>query len=533
MPNEPPVAPAKAAQAAIPAARTPDDKLTMTPNGEPLNAWEARFRDWVDRVKEPEDVKPFILDAARENNNFPEARAGEVPADHVKIVAEAAGVSPRSIDRTELSNKFDNPDKVRMLKQALDTTLQDLKTAKDKVADDPSIENIGKKLEAEIRRDYVLEYTLGLRAEWGKTGHALRDLLEAGKGAAREMATESKQQAPKEVTDVVHEAREFARKAAGAKEKDQPLELDKLVKAAESLVKASTPKEPGAPKPAMAPEVNELVKHANAVVNLLKGPKAGEAGVPTSRPLRQIIGHGEERQPPNVLSKFNALISEAEKNVTAGVKAGKEPKEAMPPELKAMVESAESLTKFLDRQRLISELLASKGRTPASEAAFARNTRGLSDEDLARTATNMRGKGPYWLHWAISQALLSGIITHTFYLGTNLLHMEFERVVAPGIAAVFDRLRMNPDPILFGEVYASQRAIAASFPQAWQAAKQAFQDRAARAATARARANGKGKQGRKGSRAGDDALYNRPGTELGIRAQFLQRRETRQGRAHS
>ena len=326
-PQPPPdMPPAKVAQQAIPAARTPDDKLTMTPNGEPINAWEARFKDWVSRVKEPEDVKPFIEKAAQENNNFPEARAGEVPPDHVKLVAEAAGVKPGAIDGTELSAKFNTPDKIRMVKQALDTTLQDFKTAKSLVEDDPSIENIGKMLEAEIRRDYTVEYVVGLRSEWARTGHALRDLLEAGE----------------------------------------------------------------------------------------KEPSTGMA---------------------------------------EGLK-GQEGK---------------------TREQVINDLLASKGRTPADMANLARSTRGLSDADMAKVLTNMRGKGPHWLHWAVSQALISGVITHTFYTGTNLMFMELERVVAPTVAAIFDRIRGNPDPILFGEIGASQRALISSIPQAWDAAKQAFQ----------------------------------------------------------
>jgi len=317
-PDKAPIAadsPARAAQRAIPAARQ-DDKITMTPAGEPVDAWQARFKQWVSRIKEPEDVKPFIERAAQENNNFPEARAGEISPAHVEVVAKAAGVNPSKIDIAELSNKFNNPDKVRMIKQALDQTLQDYKAAKSIVEDDPSIENTGKMLEAEMRRDYMVEYAIGLRAEWGRTGHALRDLLDAAKGAAEE-------------------------------------------------------------------------------------------GKPT-------------------------------------------------------------------REQIINDLLAGKERTPSDMADFARATRNLSDEDLARTLTNMRGKGPHWLHWGVSQALISGLITHTFYTVTNFTFMELERVIAPSVSAIFDRLRGNPDPILWGEIGAAQRAIVSSIPQAWQASKQAF-----------------------------------------------------------
>ena len=150
----------------------------MTPAGEPIDAWEARFKDWVSRVKEPEDVKPFIERAAQENNNFPEARQGEISPAHVEVVARAAGLDPAKVNLGELSSKFNTPDKIRMVKQALDTTLQDFRKAADAMDSEPTQENAGKMLEARIRRDYVLEYTLGLRAEWGLTVHALRNLLE-------------------------------------------------------------------------------------------------------------------------------------------------------------------------------------------------------------------------------------------------------------------------------------------------------------------------------------------------------------------
>jgi hypothetical protein len=478
--------PATAAQRAIPASRRPDDKITMTPAGEPIGAWEARFKDWVSRVKEPEDVKPFIERAAEENNNFPEARAGSVPPEHVEVVAKAAGINAAKIDVAELSAKFNTPDKIRMVKQALDVALQDFKAAKGLVEDDPSIENIGKMLEAEVRRDYVLEYTVGLRAEWGRTGHALRDLLEAGKGPSSGLAEDFKTQAPKEVTDVVHAAREFADKAARAAkpkapgektpatEEEGPLGLMQLIKTAEDLVEAHKSKTPGEKTPEVSPEVKELIKTSEAVVNLMRRPQAGEPPALSVRPLRQLHEEGKEAAPRSPLASFNALISEAERNVTAGVKAGKEPKAAMPQELRDMVGAAENLTKFLDKARLINELLASKGRTPKDMADFARATRGLDDEGMARALTNMRGKGPGWLHWAVSQALISGVITHTFYTGTNLMFMELERVVAPTIAAMFDRIRGNPDPVLFGEIGAAQRAIISSIPQAFQASKQAF-----------------------------------------------------------
>lgn len=197
--------PARAAQRAIPAAQRfdPNDKITMTPAGEPIDAWEARFKQWVQDLKSPEEVKPLIEESAAKNNNFPEARAGYVNPAHIEALAESAGVDPTTIEPKKLTAFFNTPDKIRMAKQLLDTTLDNFRAAAAKVATDGSEQNIAKMLEAEIKRDYALEQVLGLRAEWGRSGHALRDLLEKVEGENRvNDLLKSKGRTPKDMQDL-------------------------------------------------------------------------------------------------------------------------------------------------------------------------------------------------------------------------------------------------------------------------------------------------------------------------------------------
>jgi hypothetical protein len=175
--------PAASAQRAIPAASQPGDKVTMTPAGEPIDAWAERFNRWVDRIDTPEDMKGMIRTMAAESNNFPEARAGNVAPELVAKVAEAAGLEPGSIDAGKLRTTYRTDDEIRTVSTLLKKLGDDVSTAAEAVRGDDSPEALAKFQAAIIKRDYALEATvntkIALRAEWGRSGNALKEILKA------------------------------------------------------------------------------------------------------------------------------------------------------------------------------------------------------------------------------------------------------------------------------------------------------------------------------------------------------------------
>lgn len=480
--------PAVAAQRAMPSARRPDDKITMTPAGEPIDAWEKRFNQWVDKTNTPDDFKDLIRKAAQDNNNFPVERSGSVPADQIDKVAQLAGLDAAKIDGVKLRTEYRTDDEIRVVLQTMQKLAEDVqKTAAD-VRTDASPENLEKFQIARMKRDYGLEALVktkvAMAAEWGRGGNALQLILQAEKQQAKitgvvgkHTPSEPGERPSPQVLDLVGAAKKFEENAQGEK----PLELDKLIKAAQDLVEQSTkqPKTPGEKPPPVPAAVKELIKTSEAVVNLMKLPKTGEPPDLSVRPLRQLVRPGEEPSPTSPLARFNALVSDAERNVTAGVKAGKNPSEALSPELRELVNRAKDVSEFFGGaglNREVESLLAKKAETPDDLIRMAKSLDGLSVREAARALTEQRSRRPAWYYYSMMQGLISGVITHAYYAGVNLAWMEFNNVLAPGVQAILDRtpgLR-NPDPILFGEVYAAQRAIITSLPDAIAAAKQAF-----------------------------------------------------------
>ncbi len=178
--------PAVSAQRAIPAASTPGEKITMTPAGEPIDAWAERFNRYVDKTETPDDFKTLVKDMAAQNNNFPEARSGSVAPEMVQKVAEAAGLDPADLNASKLRTSFRTDDEIRTVTTLLKKLGDDVQSAAEAVRTDDSPESLAAFQAAIIKRDYALEatlsHTVALRAEWGRAGNALQEILRAQKG---------------------------------------------------------------------------------------------------------------------------------------------------------------------------------------------------------------------------------------------------------------------------------------------------------------------------------------------------------------
>jgi hypothetical protein len=187
-PERPPVdvaKPAEAAAASVPrppeaapparaiAAEAPSDVV----RSEQPNGWRARFDEFVGKINTGEDAKDLIRNAADQNDDFPAARAGDIPLRQVEDLANAAGVPAETVDRTGAGRLLQNDNQVRNAMQAMLAATEEVKAAAREVRTDGSPENLQKLQEAMLRRDMWVEQVVGHRAEWGRTGNVFQEFL--------------------------------------------------------------------------------------------------------------------------------------------------------------------------------------------------------------------------------------------------------------------------------------------------------------------------------------------------------------------
>jgi hypothetical protein len=451
--------------------RRPDEKITMTPRGEPIDAYQQRFAEWVSKIKTPGDVDDLIAKAAEENNWFLETRqTNEISPAHIEKLAKASGWDPARFDPVHLRTRFRSADEMRAVEQVLLQTRDDRRAAVKKVRQDPSAENLAALEEAKARHEVALEYVAAFRDDWGEAGLAQQEFLRREK--RREQSTErAKKGMPKEGNSLIEAIQEFGDGAS-------PTALEKLVMEAQKAVEAAKVKEVkevGAPEePEPPPEWKELAKTAEAVVKLMDiREPAGPIEVPTVRPLRQLIKEQRSvaRSP---LAKFNAVISQAERL------AGPQKRQAqralaqqMPPELQALVDKTERIVKRMEDM---------SDRRRAELQAEAEATAGLDAEGTAYVLGRawqwtVRHGGPVidQLFWLRNNWLLSGPITHIFYGLVNITTGLIEHVVLPLFAAAIDKVLPGGNKTFFGEPFAALLGFGHAVPGAlrasWQAAK--------------------------------------------------------------
>jgi hypothetical protein len=271
--------PSASAEKAVPHSLSSDvtqasqDKILGHQPGE----YDARGKEWVDKIDEPEDVRRAVEQIAAANDYFPEARGGEVSPATRNAVAEAAGMEPGEIDEEYFSTHFDNDGKVRAVIQVLRQTAQDYAKAAQTARVDPTVENVAAAEEARIRATHVIEYTMGKRAESGRSLATWKELyreVEVTKAKTELTTQEQTGAAPagtSEIVDAAHETGKALKEAStAAPGEEKPVGLQRLVNAAQDLVDnaAKPPPEPtpGAPRPQRSFEVNSLVDAARDVL---------------------------------------------------------------------------------------------------------------------------------------------------------------------------------------------------------------------------------------------------------------------------
>lgn len=349
--------PAEAAFRAIPpqplgAQVTPSEMIDRA--GHAPGSYDERGKEWIDKIDDTDSARASIEQLARQYDFFPESRGGTPSPAARAAVAEAAGIDPSEIDSSHFAEHFDNDGSVRAVIQALRQTTRDFMEASDKARREPTDENAAAAFEAQERQRHVLEYTLGKRAESGRSLNAWKELLreterskatvELKKGE-QPTGVEGKQQpgaVPKGTSDLVDAANEVQsnlKKAAAGEKVDGTLGLQKLIDAAEKLVGA--PAAVAKPRTELPPELADLVGEAKKVLSGLKAKPEEKSGLQKLvDSAEKLVGsaskEGSTAQP--LPPELAGLVDEAKKALN-GLKATPEEKSG----LQRLVDSAQKL----------------------------------------------------------------------------------------------------------------------------------------------------------------------------------------------
>lgn len=399
--------PAEAAFRAVPpqplgAQVTPPEMLDRA--GHAPGSYDARGKEWIDKIDDTDSARDSIEQLARQYDFFPESRSGTPSPASRAAVAEAAGVDPGDIDSDHFAAHFDNDGTVRAVIQALRQTTRDFMDAADKARREPTDENAAAAFEAQERQRHVLEYTLGKRAESGRSLAAWKELLreterskatvELKKGEEPTAGTEGKPPqpgaVPKGTSDLVDAANEVQSnlKAAAGGKVDGPLGLQKLIDAAEKLVGA--PAEPGAPpKSQLTPALAGMVDEARKALAGLK------AKAEQQRPQKPQKGEDE-------LADFRQKLtdlSQGKGSVLDTAAAAKKLVEATAKEEKPGTEPTEQSADAKAAARARTKLLAAAQKMADADKRAAPKEPAPSDPELAplldsaRVATGLLKEG--------------------------------------------------------------------------------------------------------------------------------------------
>lgn len=164
--------PAKAAAAAV---RRDDVLQGPEPGG--TDPWQQRFERFAGKLDTPQDIQQLIIDSAKDNDGFVEARQGNIPLSQVEAIANAAGVDPESVNQSGLGRLLKNDNAVRGAVQVMLDAVADFKEASRIARSDPSVENLIAVQDKMMRRDLAVEQIVGLRAEWGRTGRVYQEFM--------------------------------------------------------------------------------------------------------------------------------------------------------------------------------------------------------------------------------------------------------------------------------------------------------------------------------------------------------------------
>lgn len=178
--------PAERAAAEVPkpeiaAARASDDVRRGGPvPGEPEKAGNIR----LDQIGINADAKEVMLEAAKNNDDFNQARQGNVPLSQVESLSGASGVPSEILSANDgLGRLMHNDAVVRTWLQAFHQATDEIAEQMKVVANTGDEADIAKLRDMKLRFQHMQEQVSGLTAEAGRTLRVFRDFYES-KGKA-------------------------------------------------------------------------------------------------------------------------------------------------------------------------------------------------------------------------------------------------------------------------------------------------------------------------------------------------------------
>ena len=177
--------PREAGREAMAAVR-PDEKITSElPDQTP---WRRRWEESLDKMGVTDDARRIITSVVDANDEFVQARQGDMRPVQIEQLAAVTGLDSTMIDVAETSSKIKTDVEMRNTTEAFrimnDKVRQAATELRDKGAKDNEAE-IAKLTQLELQRDLLLEATtsskelIALRAEFGRTGTRLKELYKA------------------------------------------------------------------------------------------------------------------------------------------------------------------------------------------------------------------------------------------------------------------------------------------------------------------------------------------------------------------
>lgn len=352
--------PAEMAFAAHPvsAAVTPEEMKSQL--GHAPGSYDVRGAEWASKLDAPEDARAAVQELGQKYDWFGESRMGAPSAAARAAVAEAAGLDPAALNSEWLSKEFDSDAKVRAVIQALRQTTQDFMKAKDALRADPqSVEKASAMLEAEERHKNVLEYTMGARAESGRSLNAWKEALretERSRASVKLKTEEDAGNVPAGIKDLVDAAGDVQR---NIKNPEGATGLDKLIKAAGDLVDAQDK------APETRKKIEDVAKRARAAANesgegktpkgladllkeveeLAKEPGAPKGpGAPEAQGIASMVGEARRAAgTPNGARVLKKLAEQAERLAMTMPRTPEEAAARLPPDLAGVVTQARSV----------------------------------------------------------------------------------------------------------------------------------------------------------------------------------------------
>jgi hypothetical protein len=181
--------PREAGQQAMAARQPPPDKVIGEVGGRPEQSeWRKRWERTLDRMGVAGDARDVINSVVDANDEFAQARVGNMSAGEVEGLASVTGLDSTRIDVGGTSSKIKNNVELRNTTEAFRIVHDKIKRAAEDLAAKHGVDDEAEMAEMtrlELQRDLLLDTTvaskelIALRAEFGRSGNTLNELRKA------------------------------------------------------------------------------------------------------------------------------------------------------------------------------------------------------------------------------------------------------------------------------------------------------------------------------------------------------------------